>query len=209
VFVWLFGQTLYLSPLIFPSGHPVQVKGNCKLVGILLKGSHISYIQLYVMRDGLCVYSVVAKNIQMGFLFWCTCFFFIWKPLRWYCWLFDRLRAVIDRPPIGERELVPLSELQGFKLLPGAVCSVCIVPFCHVCSCACLFNILVRMMALYTNTWLTVRIAITFSKDMLKVAIMSLCATFYNIFHLLSKWMTLFSFILLFTWLLSTTLYLA
>ncbi|XP_065892661.1 mediator of RNA polymerase II transcription subunit 19-like [Dysidea avara] len=32
------------------------------------------------------------------------------------------LRAVIDRPPVGgERELVPLSELQGFKLLPGAL----------------------------------------------------------------------------------------
>ena len=32
-----------------------------------------------------------------------------------------RLKAVIDRPPIEDREFVPLSELQGFKLLPGAV----------------------------------------------------------------------------------------
>ena len=41
-----------------------------------------------------------------------------------YCY---RLRAVIDRPPIGERELVPLPELQGFKLLPGAVSIMCSV----------------------------------------------------------------------------------
>lgn len=31
------------------------------------------------------------------------------------------LKAVIDRPPIEDREFAPLSELQGFKLLPGAV----------------------------------------------------------------------------------------
>ena len=32
-----------------------------------------------------------------------------------------RLKAVIDRPPIEDREFAPLSELQGFKLQPGAV----------------------------------------------------------------------------------------
>ena len=31
------------------------------------------------------------------------------------------LKAIIDRPPIEDREFAPLSELQGFKLLPGAV----------------------------------------------------------------------------------------
>ena len=31
------------------------------------------------------------------------------------------LKAVIDQPPIEDREFAALSELQGFKLLPGAV----------------------------------------------------------------------------------------
>ena len=35
--------------------------------------------------------------------------------------IFCSLKAVIDRPPIEDREFAPLSELQGFKLQPGAV----------------------------------------------------------------------------------------
>ena len=37
------------------------------------------------------------------------------------------LKAVIDRPTIEDREFAPLSELQGVKLLPGAVSQILVI----------------------------------------------------------------------------------